>query len=272
MNDEQIQRVVAEVISRLVPRLGADGRRGCLIIVFSGATAAFGEAIRQVRALILDGYQLSLAFSQAAEQLCGRAVRDQLVGFPHLSFVEPDRWLTSLREARAVVCPLLSVNTVSKLSLLIADSLVTNLLLHGLFMGKTVIVARDGVDLTNQDRKALGIHDGTPSLQRAVAQRLQTVAEYGCCVTPVHYLRETVNSVLRSDELSTTERRDHKGNSIPATLTHSGKVVTAADVRNAHRTGTKLSISAASLVTPLARELAVKHGVVLEQRNDGSSH
>lgn len=271
MNDEQIQRIVAEVISRLAQRLGADGRRGCLIIVLSGATAAFGEALRQVRFLILDGYRVALALSTAAEQLCGQPVRDQLAGFPHLSFVDPNGWLSSLREARAVACPLMSVNTLSKFSLLIADNLVTNLMLHGLFMDKPVIVAGDGVDVASQDRKALGIHNGTPMLQQAVAHRLRTVSEYGCRVTRTHLLRETVNSILRSDKLSIAEPLDRKSHSTSAVLNYAGKLVAAVDVRNAHRIGAKLSISSTSLLTPLARDLAMQRGVVLEYCDDGSS-
>lgn len=270
MNDEQFERLVAEVISRLAPRLGADGRRGCLIIVFTGATAAFDEALRQVRFLVLDGYRIQLAFSQTAEQLCGRVVRDQLSGFPHLSLVEPTRWFSALGESRAVVCPLLSVNSISKLSLLIADNLVTNLMLHALFMGKAVIVASDGVDLANQDRKTLGIHNGALALRQAVSQRLRTVAEYGCCVTHTRLLRETVNSILANDESSAIRQPGRRSHFTAPTLKLSGKLVTATDVRNAHRTGGKVSISSASLVTPLARDLAMQWGVVLEESNEGS--
>jgi hypothetical protein len=271
MNDEQIQRIVAEVISRLAPRLGADGHRGCLITVFSGATAAFGEAVRQVRSLILDGYRVLLALSEAAEQICGQVVRDQLAGFPHLSFVDPVKWLPSLREAQAVVCPLMSVNTVSKLSLLIADNLVTNLLLHGLFMGKAVIVASDGVDFASQDRKALGIHGGAPALQQAVAYRLRIVAEHGCHVTCARLLRETVNSILTNGDLSIGKRPDSEPPSSSPTLRCAGRLVTAADIRKAHQMGVNLSISSTSLITPLARDLAIQRGVVLEQSDDGGS-
>jgi hypothetical protein len=113
MSDEHVQQIVAEVISRLATRLGADGSRGTVIIVFTGATAAFGEAIQQVRALILDGYRIELVFSQAAEQLFARAVTDELRGFPHVNSMEPTRWLSALQETCAVVVPLLSVNTAS---------------------------------------------------------------------------------------------------------------------------------------------------------------
>jgi len=56
--------------------------------------------------------------SQAAEALYGQVIRDQLAGFPHISTVHSTNWLSALKEARAIVVPLLSVNTLSKVSLL----------------------------------------------------------------------------------------------------------------------------------------------------------
>jgi hypothetical protein len=183
VNREQVMRLVAEVISRLAPRLGADGRRGRLVIAFSGATASLPETLRQCRLLVLDGYRLRLAFSAAAEQLFGSVVRESLEGFPHVDQVDSAQWLGELLESRAVLCPMLSVNTLSKVSVLTADALVPNLLLHGLFMGKPVVLARNGVDLADEGRRALGIDQATPALRQALDDRLRTVAGYGCRIT-----------------------------------------------------------------------------------------
>lgn len=106
MKKEQIQHIVIEVISRLAVRLGADGSRGTLIVVFTGATVAFKEAIQQVRSIILDGYSVQLIFSQAAEDLYGQVVREQLEGFPHITMLDPARWFTALKESRAIIVPL----------------------------------------------------------------------------------------------------------------------------------------------------------------------
>ena len=61
MKERDIERIVVEVITRLALQLGADGSRGTLVAVFSGATAGFNEAVQQVRLLILDGYRIQLA-------------------------------------------------------------------------------------------------------------------------------------------------------------------------------------------------------------------
>lgn len=259
MNREQVMRLVAEVISRLAPRLGADGRRGRLVIAFSGATASLPETLRQCRLLVLDGYRLRLAFSAAAEQLFGSVVRESLEGFPHVDQVDSAQWLGELLESRAVLCPMLSVNTLSKVSVLTADALVPNLLLHGLFMGKPVVLARNGVDLADEGRRALGIDQATPALRQALDDRLRTVAGYGCRITDVRSLHATVNSLLVSRSARAS------ADAPPADALPAGPLVTVADVRRAHRADGALSLSPRSLVTPLARDVAMQLGVQLNR-------
>ena len=142
--EERLQEIVAKVIERLARRLGATGDRGELIVAFSAATVEFREAALQVCGLILDGFQVRLAFTQAAEHLVSSAIKQQLDGFPQVSLVESTTWFSALKNASAVVVPLLSLTTLSKLSLLIADNTVTNLILHALLMGKPVIMATNG--------------------------------------------------------------------------------------------------------------------------------
>ena len=161
--EEQLRRVVAEVLRRLLPRIGADGMRGRIVVVFTAATVGFSEALAQVRSLILSGFQVQLVFSEAAEQLYGAIARQQLEGFPEIVPFDASHWLHDLKEARAVVVPLLSVNSLSKLSLLIADNLPANLLLHGLFLGKPVVIAQNGVDPAEAGRGELGFDQGSPA-------------------------------------------------------------------------------------------------------------
>jgi hypothetical protein len=263
MKEKDIERIVAEVIARLALQLGADARRGVLLVVFSGATAGFAEAVQQVRLLVLDGYRIQLAFSRAAEELYGQLVRKQLAGFPHISSVEATNWLTALKEARAVVVPLLSVNTISKLSQLIADNLATNLLLHALFMGKPVIAAKDGADPTGKGRRDLNFHRGSPALSRALLRRLRTVADYGCQLTEVKRIREATNSAITTETGLLPKSRRADEHPVGSMFIHAGKVITAANVLQAHRLGVDLGFHPGSLITPLAQDVAEKYGVAL---------
>jgi hypothetical protein len=263
IREEQIERLVSEVVSRLAVRLGADGKQGLLAVVFTGATVGFRDALQQIRDLLLSGYRIEMAFSGAAEKLYGRWVREQLAGFPHIENTDPTKWLSILQEARAVVVPLLSVSSLSKLSLLIADNTATNLILHGLFMGKPSIIARNGVDPEGEGRKKLGFDHGTSALNRALANRLVTLSEFGCRLTDVSQLSEAVQSILAGTSPSRSFDAVDTLAGSRTEMTVRRKVVTAAHVAQAHRAGVNLRVAHNSLTTPLARELAWRCGVVL---------
>ena len=192
-------------------RLGADGKRGSLIAVFTGATVGFGTAVQQVRGLVLDGYRVSFVLSEAAERIYASVLKDQMAGFPHVTWLEPGRWLPALNEARAVVVPLLSANTLSKISLLIADTLAGNVILHALFMGKKVIAARNGADPAGSGRDKIGFNRGSAPLQRALLERFGVVEDYGCHMTDVAELRSRVNLLLSQVEKLTCKTRESAG-------------------------------------------------------------
>ena len=263
MKEEQIPQIVAEVLKRLLPRLGANGTRGTVIVVFTGATVGLSNAIHQVRSLILSGFRIQLVFSQAAEQLYSHIIGNQLAGFPHLVPLNASRWLLALKEARGVVVPLLSVNTLSKLSLLIADNLSTNLILHAMFMGKPVIVAENGTDPAEHGRAELGFHKGPPPLTRALRERLQVIADYGCLLTDIDRLSVNVNATFVEEKESQGAGADLSAAPRRPALNHSTKTVTATDVLNAYRLGADLRLPSKVVISPLARDLAMKHGVCL---------
>ncbi|HEY1730787.1 MAG TPA: hypothetical protein VGG15_03520, partial [Terriglobales bacterium] len=88
MSEERVQQVVVEVLKRLLPHMGASGDRGSVIVVFTGATIGYNQAIEQVRSLIMKGYRVQLVFSHGAEVLYAKFLWDQLEGFPHVTPME----------------------------------------------------------------------------------------------------------------------------------------------------------------------------------------
>ncbi len=268
MTDEKLQKIVAAVISRIAQQMGADGSKGILVTVFTGATVAFQEAVWQVRRLILDGYRIQLAFSQNAEDLYGREMRDQLAGFPNVSIVDPSKWLLALKEADAVIVPLLSLNTLSKVSMLIADKLPTNLILHGLFFGKTVLASKTAVhpDGAHWNQK-FGSRQSSRVLRKALLKRLQIVGNYGCYLTDTHMLREAVNDFLKGEQDSKAGGPLKTRQKLNSPIHIYEKVVTAAKVRQAYILRVDLRVSPGAVVTPLARDLANQYGVNLKRED-----
>ena len=272
--EDQIERIVAKVLKRLLPQLGADGSRGRLLVVFTAATVGFKEAMQQARSLILAGFQVKLVFSEWAERLYGQAVRDELEGFPHVLPFDGSHWLSELRDANAVVVPMLSVNTLSKLAQLVADNTPSNLLLHGLFLGKPVVVAKNGVDPTEAGRAELGFDHGNPALTHAIDERLQTIAGFGCTLVEIASLGAAVNRALTQRPALTAAPVNGNGRRRgshfvrPVQAQH---FITSADVLTAFRSGADRLLAGGAKVTPLARDVATKYGISLLQDGSGSS-
>jgi hypothetical protein len=264
--EEQLEKIVTEVLQRLLPKLGADGSQGTVIVVCTGATVGCIEAVQQLRGLILAGFRLQLVFSEMAEHLYGAWLRGQLAGFPHWSRMPAFTWLGALREARAVLVPLMSVNTLSKLSLLIADSQTGNLILHGLFTGKPVIIARNGAEPAQLGRAELGFDKGRPELNRVIDERLKTIADYGCVLVDISQLSAAASARLARVAAPATEGSGY-AEAVAGVrreiLRHKASLVTAGDVLEAHHQRADLKCAARAVVTPLAREFATKHGVCI---------
>ena len=266
MDEKQIQEVVAEVLKRLLPYTRADGEAGNVIAVFSGATVGFSEALQQIRSLAVRGHNVQLAFSPGAEHLYARFVWEQLQGFPDITAVDPSKWLRTIKEARAVIVPMLSVNTLSKLSLLLADNLASNLILHALFNGKPVVLARNGVNPSDEGRVERHFDQCTPGVAVAIEERLQVAQRYGCQVTDVGQLTTALQAALEPKPIS-SHHGLRNGFAARPPLENQGSIVTAADVLQAHHAGAQLWLRASAVITPLARELAAKHGVCLLQES-----
>ncbi len=261
MTDDQFEHIVEEVVRRLVRRMRTAGDTGRLIVVFTGATVAFGEAVQQVRSLLLDGFRVQTVFSPAAEHLLGDAVEQGLDGFQHVDRVPEAKWLSSLKEATCVVVPLLSLSSVSKLSSLIADNLAGNILLHALLMGKPLILARDGADPDSGGRAELGFHRANEVLKEAMRQRLQTLEDYGCILTSTSRLASAVRSLTLPG--GSPERREHSLSPVRLSVRISGRVATSGDVLHAQQKGADLDLGPVGRLTPLARDLARRLGVTL---------
>jgi hypothetical protein len=265
MDEKQIQQVVAEVLKRLATQMAANGERGTLIFVFSGATAGFAEALQQIRSAVLRGFRVELVFSHGAEQLYAQFVWEQLQDFPQVSILDASKWLRTVKDARAIIVPMLSVNTLSKLSLLIADNLASNVILHGLFSGKPVVLAQNGVDPRDAGRTEPHFPGASAALAKAILERLDVVRGYGCRVTDVSQLSEALEATFEPKATALANNRHANETGKSAAPDRKGNIVTAADVLRACHSGVQLRLRSSAVITPLARELATKHGVGLLQ-------
>ena len=264
MDPQAVRRIVSQVIRRVAEKMGVDGRKGRLIAVFTGASADFAQSVDQIRGLILDGYRVETVLSEAAEAIYGATLREMIEGFPQIAPVSETRWVTAADDALGVVVPMLSLNTLSRIALLMADNKPTNIILRALFTGRPVLLVPNGALVRAPHWQAKAGGSQAPALAAAVEERLSAVGRYGAQIVDVNAIRRTVAAWSRN-------AAGPAAGPVPAATSGNGAgpiraastVVSAAQVRLAHSAGADLVITAQARVTPLARDLALRYGVAL---------
>ena len=264
LNEQVVHEMVQQVLKKIIEASGAPGRKGSLIAVFTGATVDLKIALGQVVKLLMNGYELEVICSDAGRLLFGDVLKKELKGLPGWEVMEPGRWLGELSRARAVIAPMLSVNTLSKLSGLLADDVPSNLLLHGLFMGKPVVLCTNGVDPDGPGRTHLGFTKGNAALTAALKERMAKAVEYGCVLTDVRRLSRQVSALLTPKDAPAQAVQTRAGTRYVIEIDK--PVLSASDIRQAHSSGGSITVSRTAVITPLAKEAAARLGIDIIRR------
>lgn len=276
MDSELINRLVLQVVGRIARKLGADGSRQNLLVVFTGCSGDVAGAVDIVKKLLMKGYRLPLFFSSTAGNSYRESVEKQLEGLPFIQTVNTgqwSQWTDELGCADGVLVPLVSVNTLSRLSLLMADAPHTHLLLNAITEGKPVVLVSNTSTVS-----------ASPSrhLKEAMQQRLSTVEQYGAAVC------ESSQVISRFETYFPTSSNQTAQNSLPElasappsesttplysqdpltkpTRRLSGRVLTATAVTQAARGGYDLECEQGVIITPMAKDLVRLNRVIVYQR------
>lgn len=276
MEKDIINKLVIEVVSRLARKMGADGSRQTLLTVCTGCNGNVEGAVDQLRHLVMKGFKLNLFFSANAGNTYRDTVENQLKGFPYIQTVNPGEWgqcHDEFNKAEGVIVPLASMNTLSKLSMLMADTPHEHLLLNAITMGKPLIIAGDGGLLGPGIRKPL---------VDALGARLTSIAQYGAVICEMTALGITLESCFEND-MSVTQQgilpeqvlscppvpnkpslSDRSSSGKPRKRLK-GRVLTASHINFAVQNGCDLVCEYGVVITPMAKDMAAQKGVKIEQ-------
>ncbi len=272
-----ISEVVRQVLYTIADRKARD--ETYVLAVFTGATAGFKQALSSLEFLMLSGISLRVVLSESANHLYGDVVEKKLLAWPCADLLETRNWFDQVKQSKGVVVPMLSVNTLSKTCALMADSLAGNILVHALFSGKPMVAAIDGCVPDSEDRKTMGLDRGTHALQQALANRLVQLSDFGCCLARSQDLGGVTRRILGQKHFDGPDW-GVKRSAPPLGVTDIGmdphqkrilvsqarqiepvSLVNAAMVRSAQRNGGRIQTATNTVITPLARDLALKFGM-----------
>jgi len=240
-NQELTELIIREVMRRLAKQ----GQKA--LAVFTGGTAGFEEAVRQLEAMRNNGWDISILFTFSAETIYGRdSLQRQLEGYSLYFESSLDRNIDLLRNTDKILLPILTMNTAVKIALGISDTPATHLISNALLEGIPVIAAKDACNPRLHMQK--NFHQGAEQYVKKLEAYLKTLEDYGIKIVPCANLCEA----------AATEPIPVPGETREAKR----RVITKEDVLQAKRDGSmKIVLDRNSKVTPYAEEAAGELGV-----------
>ncbi|SCX75032.1 flavoprotein [Alkaliphilus peptidifermentans] len=251
--EEALSWIVEEVIRRL------QSRRKRALVIFTGGAIGYKEAIPQVKSLIKDGWNLRILLSNSAEYvLTPQLVKDQL----EVDEVIVESEVKGLRplygDVNYFIIPTLTLNSAVKIAIGIADTLVTNLVAHGIMEGISIIAAKDACDLKNSTRLNMGMNKTPAAYLSVMEEYLNRLEAYGIKLVDAEDLYKAT-----IEEVNYSYKNQHTGK---ATQEFTKKVLSRTDIIKAKEADAVLYVNPSTIVTSLAHDTAREIGVKILQK------
>lgn len=258
--DALVAFITAEVLKRLEQAQSADGhpaagaKRHKVLAIFTGGAVGLDQALTELGAIQGLNAEIAVVLSPAAEEIVGVDRIKEALGADIDIIIDRSPYLGNvLREADAVLVPVLTQNTAAKIAHTFTDSLASALILQALLLGKPVIAAANAADPGyGRPAEAYGAQVA-PALRQALKSNLQKVYDYGIQVVDVGCLAAAAAKLLAPAAVRA------KTPAVPGK-----KLLDAAAVKDAAMNGLKsLTVQPGTLVTPLAVDIASEYAVEL---------
>ncbi|MEL7565333.1 MAG: flavoprotein [Dehalobacterium sp.] len=243
-----VERIVEEAVKKL-----KSFHEKRILALFCGGTIGAKEACQELKALSAVGYDCQIILSPAAEKVLGvdwlQSELGQMPIYTEKNGLKPGELL---KNADTVLVPVLTLNSAAKVACGIGDTLVTNLMMQALFLGKPVIAAHNACNLDHPLRVELGMIQGNPKYSGLFAANLKILREYGINLVEAESLAAVVKGREREARAFCTSEANRG-------LIFNKRVLSAADIALCQ--GVTFRIGKNTLITPAARDLAEKRGI-----------
>ena len=250
------------------------------LALFTGGTGGFEEACRQIRMLKDDGWEICVLFTAGAERLFSKeALENRFKGF-ELYFESRCGNRNLLQDVRLVLIPVLTVNTLTKIALGIADTPAAHLIAGALMNGIPIVAAKDACDARTFRKGVPGSEKPSEAFAAKIDGYMKTVEGFGIrMVRAADLFRASAMAISVSPAgsaaaasgkfLNGAEYGGMKGTCGMKGISgvaNRGKtrIITREDVVRAWQDGSmKITICGNTKVTPYAKDAAGELGVEL---------
>jgi len=263
MDEARIRQLIEAEVRKLLrqgaPEPAPSGREVAasgrlLLAVFCGAKAALPTALAQTRQLAGAGFTITAVLSPAAGAVVGEGTIRSAVELAGVVRAGAEADLMKLSAAaEAAVVPVLSRNTAAKLAAGITDTVAASAIMYALAQGKPVVAARNGADPDDPECFCSGLPTMPTALRRELLAHLDALASYGVTLVDANDLAaEVLRRLSASAARASGDRR----------------LITERDVMEAAEAGRDIVLSRGTIITPAARDAALRRGVRIVEPGD----
>ncbi len=248
MNLEKLTQIVEEEVKKALgsglnvnKESGSQSDNCKIYALFTGGSAKLAEAINQIKLLIQHGYHVKAILSESATKIIKVEKIRQIPGIEDI-YCEPDPSIYSIdivQNADAIIVPILTRNSAAKVALGICDTLITNIIMHALIAGKTVIAARNSADPDGQDCICISTPKTPPALVQIAKDYLKKLQSYGVKLVDTS---EIAQYFIGNKEIKR-------------------ELVTYDTINELTQDVKQIEVKKGSIITPLAKDLAKERNI-----------
>lgn len=251
-------KITSNVLEDISKRLkGESYSQSCdnALIVFNGSTIGLDKSIEKIKELKESGMKLSVAFSFMGEQLVDEEKVIKLLS-PINVYKEEDifKLKNIVKNYSMVIGPNITMNTLSKISLGMIDSFVSNIIWTFLYQGKNTYLDFSSV------REYLGEETRNKEISDMIERYISTVRKMGAVeIKEDNYLEKIIikqgtipKKISGTISNNITINQDYK------------KVITERDINNFDLSNKSLILPKGTIITPLARDRAREKHIKIE--------
>ncbi|AOT72718.1 flavoprotein [Geosporobacter ferrireducens] len=249
-----INAILDEIVNEVVKKL--QNRPRSALILFTGASIGFPDAIKQLKCLKEERWKFKVLLSNSAEYVLTPELVNKELGVQEVYL---EREITSMKflysDIELIIIATMTLNTAVKISIGIADTLVTNIAAHAIMEGIPILAAKDACDLENPVRKQLGMNKSPIAYLDKMTGHLKALSSYGIKLVDAGDLH------CHAKDLNLFTGSTTATNSISKISQVHKKVISRADIIDAAAGGDHIIISPQTIITSLARDAAKELGI-----------
>ena len=243
-----IEIIVNEVTKRIIGEMYSEEKKA--LVLFTGGKVGFESSIESIKKLIYDGWNLKIVLSKNADFVLGSNIIKQQLGIEDIFVEDEIKDIDYLKQdIKKIIIPVLTMNSASKISLGISDTLITYLVSWGIMNGIPIIAAKDACDPENNIRFKSSSQVPT-AYKNMIKDNLKNLESYNIKFTSAEKLYDGVVNSFGSLESEKSQ-----------SVLLNKKLITAEDVMKLQKGNCEILVSKDTIVTALAKDMAHSLGI-----------